>query len=1032
MSNGSANNNSKAFAAQVIWYVLLGTALLLRLLTAARSWGFQTDLNCFIYWADQIYKLGPGGFYSADFFSDYPPGYLYVLYPIGAVMNKAGLTYFGSAQLMLIRLPAILSDCISSILLHREASKRLSPLAALLVGSAYLFNPAVICNSSHWGQVDSVFTLALLSMCLALISGNLSRSYIAYGAALLLKPQALLFAPVILLAFLDQTVFNGFSSGKFFRELGKIGLTVLGMLLLCLPFGLGNVFSQYFSTVGSYPYASVGAYNLWTLAGQNWVSQDNLFLGIPFRAWGTLMILLAVAGVVLLSFRRKNDRTKYPFLCAFFLISIFMFSVRMHERYLYPAMCFLLLAFLYQPAKQLLFCYFGFSLLHYLNLHSVLLYYNPREGTANPAIVSPVCAGMLLMTLYFYYCTIKLYCGSRPVVSAAPAAVGASAGKDTGILSAVRRLLKPTAPVPSSSLPRPGRTDWCIMLVIAAVYSCFALYDLGDMQAPATSMELTQDQELVFDFDGRVPAVLHYYIAPWQERLFRLEEKDAGDSAWRTCDGVTLQNVFTWQEVALTSKSSILRFTLLENQASLLELVFTDADGNVLTAYNADSYPALFDEQSLLPERSSFRNSMYFDEIYHARTAYEFLHGLASYENTHPPLGKILIAAGISLFGMNPFGWRIVGTVFGIAMVFVSYLFARRLTQSTPAAALACMLFSFDFMHFTQTRIATIDVYITFFVMAMYLFMLRYARMSFYDTALKRTFLPLGACGVCMGLGIACKWTGVYAGLGLAVIFFATLFRRYREYLYAAQTPKASTNGIRHKDILSSFRPYTVKTILFCLVFFVAIPAVIYVLSYLPFRDYTGNGVFMRMLENQNTMFSYHSSLNATHPYSSSWYEWPIIKRPIWYFSAILTGTAGSGGLREGISAFGNPLVWWAGIPAFFCTVYLWGQKKDRNAAFLVIGYLAQYLPWFFVTRITFIYHYFPSVIFAVLMIVYCLSQCKPLQKKRRFLIVCCIYAAAVFFLFCLFYPVLSGQPVEADFVAKWLRWFKSWVLVSG
>ena len=68
---------------------------------------------------------------------------------------------------------------------------------------------------------------------------------------------------------------------------------------------------------------------------------------------------------------------------------------------------------------------------------------------------------------------------------------------------------------------------------------------------------------------------------------------------------------------------------------------------------------------------------------------------------------------------------------------------------------LASTLFAFDFMHFAQTRIATIDVYITFFVLLMYYFMYQYMETSFYDTPLKKTWIPLGACGLCMGLGVA-------------------------------------------------------------------------------------------------------------------------------------------------------------------------------------------------------------------------------------------------------------------------------------
>ena len=309
--------------------------------------------------------------------------------------------------------------------------------------------------------------------------------------------------------------------------------------------------------------------------------------------------------------------------------------------------------------------------------------------------------------------------------------------------------------------------------------------------------------------------------------------------------------------------------------------------------------------------------------------------------------------------------------------------------------------------------------------------MFQYCNMSFYDRSLKKTLLPLGACGVSMGLGIACKWTGAYAGAGLAILFFAVLIRRYREYLYAKEAPEGYTGRIPHAAIIRKFVPHTLKTIGFCVIFFVAVPFVIYLLSYLPFVGYSEAGLLQRMLDNQISMFNYHSDLNATHPYSSSWQEWPLMVRPIWYYSNIVKDTAEIH-IREGISAFGNPLVWWIGIPAFIYMINLAIKKKDRSAVFLIISYLAQYLPWFFVTRITFIYHYFPSVAFVVLMIAFSLNQWKKHFTKRGFITVCILYALAAFGMFLLFYPVLSGQPVEAGFVAKYLRWFDTWVLVSG
>ena len=111
--------------------------------------------------------------------------------------------------------------------------------------------------------------------------------------------------------------------------------------------------------------------------------------------------------------------------------------------------------------------------------------------------------------------------------------------------------------------------------------------------------------------------------------------------------------------------------------------------------------------------------------------------------------------------------------------------------------------------------------------------------------------------------------------------------------------------------------------------------------------------------------------------------------------------------------------------------IYLWAKKKDRTAAFLTIGYLAQYLPWFFVTRNTFIYHYFPSVIFVVLMIVHSIMQWKEKLTKRSFLLLCILLGCLAMELFLMFYPVLSGQPVDASYVDRWLRWFDSWVLTA-
>ena len=1016
---------------------LFGAAFFIRLAAAALSGGFGTDTACFAAWAERICETGPGGFYSPEVFSDYPPGYLYVLWLLGGIRRLFHIGHYSAAHLILLKLPSILCDMACGMLLAREAGKKLSVRHAFFLCAAYLFHPAVFLNSSVWGQVDSLTALAAVIMCISLMRGKMYPAYIAFGLGLLIKPQMLLLGPVLLAGTIDYIWPGKTASGqrrapslpRLLHCLFQCLSVAVGGIILCLPFGLSNVISQILDTLGSYPYAAVNACNLWGLFGLNWISQENTFLGVSYRSFGMLAIAASTGLTLFLSLKNRGEKAKYPFLAAFMVVNVFLFSVRMHERYLYPALALLLLAYIHKPVPLTYVCYICLGTLHFYNTADVLFFYNPAAYDRNSASILLVSAGMLLGGALLGFIAYRYYAGA-PRSMAVPGAAWRTEPSSFRRKEASRLFQSGAAPLRSRRGLSLKKADILCMLAITAVYSCFALYDLGERKAPSTAYDMEQNQSIELDFGTGAPSSLSYYIAPWHDRTFILEGKNEKDRGWSYLGELSLDKVFTWQETALGEPMTHIRLTLTDTQASLLELVFTDSVGNIIVPGNAADYPALFDEADLCPEAPSFRNGMYFDEIYHGRTAYEFLHSLTSYENTHPPLGKIFIALGVALFGMNPFGWRIMGTLFGIAMVPVLYLFAKRISEDTFASALACALFAFDFMHFTQTRIATIDVYITFFVLLMYYFMYRYVTLSFYDTPLKKTWVPLGACGICMGLGVASKWTGVYAGAGLALLFFASLYRRYREYLYAKKDPLGETSGIFHDTIIRCFPENARKTICFCLIFFVAVPVAIYLLSYLPFRDYGDRGLIGRMLYNQKTMFSYHSGLEATHSYSSAWYEWPLIRRPIWYYSRVVSTTA-QGGLREGISSFGNPAVWWAGIPAFFYLAWLWLTKKDRTAAFLTVGYLAQYLPWFFVTRVTFIYHYFPSVAFVVLMVMYSILQWRKNVPRRLFLTVGILYGLTAFALFLLFYPVLSGQPVEASFVARYLRWFPGWVLTA-
>ncbi|MCD8335817.1 MAG: hypothetical protein LUD18_00795 [Lachnospiraceae bacterium] len=151
--------------------------------------------------------------------------------------------------------------------------------------------------------------------------------------------------------------------------------------------------------------------------------------------------------------------------------------------------------------------------------------------------------------------------------------------------------------------------------------------------------------------------------------------------------------------------------------------------------------------------------------------------------------------------------------------------------------------------------------------------------------------------------------------------------------------------------------------------------------------------------------------------------------RPVLYYSKIVDGN-----LRAGISGFGNPLVWWAGIPAFAYMVYLILRKKTERtdaAGFLCLAYLSCYLPWCLISRFTFIYHYFPSVPFVICMIACSFAQWKDRIGRKKFIAVLICYSAAVLILFLLFYPVLTGQVVSKTYVETVLEWLDGWMLVQ-
>lgn len=553
------------------------------------------------------------------------------------------------------------------------------------------------------------------------------------------------------------------------------------------------------------------------------------------------------------------------------------------------------------------------------------------------------------------------------------------------------------------------KADLIAVLLITGIYSVIAFTALGDKSAPESPYAFPSDNssiEIHLSSPEKISQVAAFHGLHTGDIKLEFLYEDAKDFSEVGHLNQDYSQLFKWRYAEITNSdfnTPVAAIRLTASRAlNLNELAILDWDGNALNSekivMTAEIAP-LFDENELLPLHFSFLNSSYFDEIYHARTALEHIEGVWPYEITHPPLGKILIALGIELFGMNPFGWRFSGTVCGILMLPILYFFLKALFGNFIIPFSGTLIFAADFMHFTQTRIATIDSFSVFFILLMYYFFWLYFK--------KKSLWGLALSGIAFGLGAATKWTCIYAGGGLFVLWILKwIMRRKEEKL---------------------FRSFVLNS-LFCLVFFVAVPLFIYYLSYIPYGVASGLDMSRELfskrfldivLNNQKTMFTYHSGLVATHPYSSKWYEWIFDARPILYFL-----DTSFDGAKSSIAAFQNPLLSWLGLFAILGTGFFAGLGSSK-ARFILIGYLAQLLPWILVSRLTFAYHYFPSSLFLLLAVMFMFDELRRQELPYKRLLIS--YSAVSLAVFILFYPVLSGMFAPIWYNSYLLKWFPAW-----
>src|SRR5579872_2340122 len=205
------------------------------------------------------------------------------------------------------------------------------------------------------------------------------------------------------------------------------------------------------------------------------------------------------------------------------------------------------------------------------------------------------------------------------------------------------------------------------------------------------------------------------------------------------------------------------------------------------------------------------------------------------------------------------------------------------------------------------------------------------------------------------------------------------------------------------------------------------VTAAVYLLTYIPFFHIgdTDAGVTGSNLAGwwdlQKAMYWYHHNLKATHPYSSTWWTWPLELRPVSYYYHVFSGVQPPNQIVAEVLALPNPFMWLAQIITVPAAGVIAWRTRHKGMMLCVAAYFFQWLPWIGSPRIDFQYNFYPDTAIICLCGAYVLhllwrsASTAASPQGRRALVVG--YLAACVLGFAFFLPVLNGAHIS------WKQW---------
>jgi len=372
---------------------------------------------------------------------------------------------------------------------------------------------------------------------------------------------------------------------------------------------------------------------------------------------------------------------------------------------------------------------------------------------------------------------------------------------------------------------------------------------------------------------------------------------------------------------------------------------------------------------------------MYFDEGYFVPEARAFLQGAPNPDPyapplAKPPLGKLIMAIGMKAAGDNSFGWRIAGGVCGALTVVAVYLWSYLFLQDASLAVLAAGLALFNNFLFVMSRIATVDVFLLFFLMWS---LVAYTAALTLDVGAWTRRILFCSSGILVGLGGACKWNAIDT-LGVFFLVTAALL-----WVSRRTTADSRSSLTAYAD---SVRQIGLPVLLIGLIL---APIVSYNLAFWPLCRIIHRPFRFHELAAMNAFMWHFNRTTVVNPsLISPWYSWPLNFSPMHVLSYLI----------------GNPVITWGGLVALALCLRRFWMSDTLPKGMVLLLFASNYLQWAVTPQKgLYYYYYYPCVMILGVAIAVAMRglPARVFGMRISFLV---LVAAAIFFARC--YPQMA------------------------